>query len=91
MVQIRQGLATKRAIGAGLEETYWLVLLAEACGRMEQAEEGLIVVAEALALVDKSGLRVFEAELYRLKASSRSPSLASGQIKRQKAKGKRQK
>ena len=64
VAQIRHGLAVKRA---GLEETYFLVVLAEACGRTGQAEEGLAVVAEALALVDKSGLRVFEAELYRLK------------------------
>jgi predicted negative regulator of RcsB-dependent stress response len=32
-----------------------------------QTNEGLTVVAEALALVDKNGLRIFEAELYRLK------------------------
>jgi len=67
LVQIRQGLATKRAIGSGGDEIYWLVVLAEACGRIGQSEEGLSVVAEALALVDKNGLRVFEAELYRLK------------------------
>ena len=70
--------ATKRAIGAGSEETYLLVLLAEACGRMGQTEEGLTVVTEALDLVDKSGLRVFEAELYRLKGEL---SLQSRQVK----------
>ncbi|HKA55117.1 MAG TPA: hypothetical protein VKJ47_15795, partial [Candidatus Binatia bacterium] len=67
VAQIRQGLATKRAIGAGGEEPSLLILLAEACGRIGQTEEGLVVIAEALALVNKRGLRVHEAELYRLK------------------------
>ena len=67
IAQIRQGLATKRAIGPGGEEPSLLVVLAEACGRIGQTEEGLAVVAEALALVNKRGLRVHEAELYRLK------------------------
>jgi len=80
VAQIRHGLAVKRA---GLEETYFLVVLAEACGRTGQAEEGLAVVAEALALVDKSGLRVFEAELYRLKGelSLQSRHVKAGQGK----------
>jgi len=67
MVRIRENLTTKRAIGIEVEETYWLVLLAEACRRTGQSEEGLVVVAEALDLIDKSELRVFKAELYRLK------------------------
>jgi predicted ATPase len=41
--------------------------LAEAYGKGEQAEEGLNVLAEALAVVDKTGERLYEAELYRLK------------------------
>ena len=34
---------------------------------MGQTEEGLTVLAEALAVVDKTGERFYEAELYRLK------------------------
>ena len=34
---------------------------------MGQAEEGLNVLAEALAMVNKTGERFYEAELYRLK------------------------
>lgn len=34
---------------------------------MGKVEEGLITLAEALALVDKTGERFYEAELYRLK------------------------
>nr|NIO71038.1 tetratricopeptide repeat protein [Anaerolineae bacterium] len=40
---------------------------AEAYGKAGQAEEGLSVLAEALALVEKTGERYYEAELRRLK------------------------
>jgi predicted ATPase len=65
--QIRQGLAAAGATGVEVERWCWLVLLAQAYGRADQAEEGLSVVAEALAGVDKTGERCNEAELYRLK------------------------
>ena len=42
-------------------------MLAEAYGRIGQAEEGLRLLAEALAHVDHAGVRVYEAEVYRLK------------------------
>ena len=45
----------------------FLALLAEVHGKMGQADEGLIVLSEALASVDKTGERRWEAELYRLK------------------------
>ena len=67
ITQIRQGLAAYRATGAELLRPYFLALLAEVCGKVEQAEEGLTALAEALATVDKSGERMCEAELYRLK------------------------
>ena len=67
LAQIRQGLATYQAIGAGIFQSYYLALLAEAYGKAGQAEEGLTALAEALAVVDKSGERFYEAELYRLK------------------------
>src|SRR5262249_36557455 len=46
---------------------YYLSLLAEVYRTIGQVEEGLSVVAEALAAVDKAGERFYEAELYRLK------------------------
>ena len=67
ITQIRQGLATYQAIGAGIFQSYFLALLAEAYGKAGQAEEGLATLAEALTVVDKSGERFYEAELYRLK------------------------
>ena len=42
-------------------------MLAEAYGKVGQTEEGLTALAEALAHVDKTGERRWEAELYRLK------------------------
>ena len=67
IAQMRQGLAAWRATGAEMARPYCLALLAEAYGKVGQAEEGLTVLAEALAVVDKTGERFYEAELYRLK------------------------
>jgi len=67
IAQIRQGMAACRAAGTEIAWPYILALLAEAHGKVGQAEEGLNVLAEALATVDKTGERHYEAELYRLK------------------------
>jgi hypothetical protein len=56
MVQMRQGLAARRAMGAWQSEAEFLVRLAEAYGRIGQAEEALRLLAEALAVVDKGDL-----------------------------------
>jgi predicted ATPase len=64
--QIRQGLVAFQATGAEMLRPSWLALLAEVYGSGEQIEEGLTVLAEALALVGKNGERWYEAELYRL-------------------------
>jgi predicted ATPase len=69
IAQTRQGLAVYRATGSELAQPYFLALLAEAYGKGEQVEEGLGVLAEALAMVDRSGERFYEAELYRLKGT----------------------
>jgi predicted ATPase len=67
IAQIHQGLAAFRAAGAEISRSRDLGLLAEAYGEMGQTEEGLTVLAEALAVVDKTGERYWEAELHRLK------------------------
>ena len=46
---MRQSLAALRATGAELRQPYYLAMLAEACGNVGQAEEGLAILAEALA------------------------------------------
>lgn len=67
IAQMRQGLADWRATGLELVRPYFLALLAETYGKTGQAEEGLAVLAEALASACKSRERFHEAELYRLK------------------------
>jgi predicted ATPase len=46
---------------------YYLALLAEACGNGGQADEGLRVLAEALAAAHETENRLYEAELCRVK------------------------
>lgn len=67
IAQMRQGLAAFRATGAELERTNHLAVLAKAYGKVGQVEEGLTVLAEALAQANKTEERYWEAELYRLK------------------------
>jgi predicted ATPase len=67
ITQMRQGLAAWRATGARMAESYFLTLPIEAYGRTGQLEEGLNTLAEAFAIVHKTGERLYEAELYRLK------------------------
>ena len=67
IAQIREGLAAYQATGAEMWRPYFLALLAEMQGKVEQAEEGLRVVEEALAIVERTEERVYEAELHRLK------------------------
>jgi predicted ATPase len=67
IVQMQWGLAAYRETGAKLTRPYYLALLARGYGKVGQAEDGLSALAEALALVDKTGERYYEAELYRLK------------------------
>jgi len=66
ITQIRQGIAAYQAARAELDRPYYLALLAEAYGKVRQIQEGLTVLAEALAVVNKNGERLWEPELYRL-------------------------
>ncbi len=66
IAQIHQSLALLQTTGVDLDRPYFLALLAETYEGMNQPEEGLGVVAEALAELHGDGER-FEAELYRLK------------------------
>jgi predicted ATPase len=65
--QLTQSLIAYRVTGAEVIRPYWLALLAEAHGTMGRPETGLTVLTEALALVDITGERWSEPELYRLK------------------------
>jgi len=96
LVQLREGLVAMRATEAELWIPLFLGALAQGYGQDGQAEEGLKVIAEALAMVEKNEERWYEAELYRLRgeltlAQSRVQSLGSRVKTSQKAKGKAQK
>ena len=48
-------------------QPYWLVLLADAYGKVGQAEDGLTALNEALARINNTGEGWWEAEVHRLK------------------------
>jgi predicted ATPase len=68
---LREGLDAYRAVGALTGVPYDLALLAEGCGRAGLVDEGLAAVGEALAIVDRTGERNYEAELRRLEGELR--------------------
>src|SRR5262245_7790380 len=67
IARIQQGLVAQQMVGAQIGRPTFLGLLTEAHTVAGQAEAGLEVLTEALALVDHTGERYWEAELYRLK------------------------
>ncbi len=66
IAQIRRGITIWQNTGAE-PWPYYLALLAEACGKVGKVEEGISILTESVALVNKNGERFYEAELYRLK------------------------
>ena len=67
--QIQQGLAAYQATGATRDRPYYLTLLAETSAQVGQTTEGLEALTEALATLAQSGVRWWEAELYRLRGA----------------------
>jgi class 3 adenylate cyclase/predicted ATPase len=67
VAQVHQGLVAYRGMGSEVHRPYFLALLAEAYGEVGQPEEGLTALVEALAIVDNTGERNWEAELSRRK------------------------
>jgi predicted ATPase len=65
--RMRRGLAAIQATGWLIQRTHRLAMLSEAYAKARKAEDGLGLLAEALALVEKTGERYYEAELHRLK------------------------
>jgi predicted ATPase len=66
VAQLRQGLSAWKAAGSETYRTYFLALLAEVLGKDGQIEEGLGVLAEALAQMHGTGEGFHGAELHRL-------------------------
>jgi predicted ATPase len=50
-----------------MQRSHFLALLAEAYGKVGETEQGLATLVEALAQVEQTGERWYEAELYRLR------------------------
>ena len=69
IAEMRQGLTADLATEAKVMQPYYLGLLAEAYGEGGHPEEGLPLLAEALAVMDNTELRYYGAELYRLKGT----------------------
>src|SRR5262249_11678963 len=69
--RLRQGLADWAATGSVTYQTYYLGLLAEALSAQGQPQEAERALKEALALVQQTGERLYEAELYRLRGELR--------------------
>ena len=67
IAQMRQGIAALQATRAAAHRIYFLALLAEAHGKIDQAEEGITVLAEALTAGEKTGQRAYEPELHRFR------------------------
>ena len=65
--KIQQGLAAYHSTGAGIVRPYWLVSLAEACGKLGRETEGVQILTEALGLIQTTGERTWEAECHRLR------------------------
>ena len=65
--ELARGLAAIRATGTILMTPYWLMLLAEAHGRLGRPGDGLNLIAEAEKILETAEERFAHAELFRLK------------------------
>jgi predicted ATPase len=65
--RMRRGLAAIQETGILVERTTRLAMLAESYAKARKAEDGLDVLAQALAFVEETSERYYEAELHRLK------------------------
>jgi DNA-binding SARP family transcriptional activator/predicted ATPase len=67
IAQIREGLATQQAVGAGIMRPGFLILLAEAHAAAGQVEAGLAALGDARALVERTGEGHQEPDIHRLR------------------------
>jgi DNA-binding SARP family transcriptional activator/predicted ATPase len=65
--RMHQGLSRLKDTGAVLREPYYLALLAEAHAQVGGIKEGLALLAEALAVIERRGEHWIEAEVRRLR------------------------
>ena len=80
ILQMHEGMAACRTTGAEADRPYLLTLVAEAYGRGRRYDEGLAMLEEALALVEQSEERYWEAEIHRLKGELLLARSAENQV-----------
>ena len=94
--QMQQGLAARQTMRAALAQPYFLALQAEVYGKLGEDDRALVLLEDALAVVNISKEYRLEAELYRLKGEltlqkgARGWGLETGKTESQKSKGKSQ-
>jgi predicted ATPase len=69
MTLLCQGVTDVRAMGNRVTPPAFLPVLAAVSGALGQVDAGLPMVTEALALVEQTGVRWYEAETYRIKGT----------------------
>jgi class 3 adenylate cyclase/predicted ATPase len=69
ILELQQGIATMRGMGAGIWLPFRCSMLAEAFDLVGNASEGLQCLAEAQSLMDQTEERWWEAEIYRLQGA----------------------
>jgi class 3 adenylate cyclase/predicted ATPase len=69
LVELQQGIAAMRAMGAGIWLPFRCTMLAEVFGLLGNTKEGLQSLAEAQSLMDQTEERWWEAEIYRLQGT----------------------
>ena len=69
LIHMRQGLTALQATGAGLRQPYYLSLLAEACRNAGEADEGILLLTQALGETRTTREHWWEAELHRLRGA----------------------
>jgi len=75
---MRGHLDSCRAIGTQLLNPLWLSILAIACHQNNQPDEAMSAISEALTDVERTGERLWEAELWRIKGQIILGGNASG-------------
>ncbi len=65
--EIKQGLALRAATGSETSSPYFLAWLAEACACAGRVDDGFRALAEAVTRIEKTGERVHESEIWRLR------------------------
>ena len=69
IAQLRKGLHAEQSAGGEEHRSYFLGLLADCQGRAGDVDGGLRTLEQAMAIVNATGERFYEAELHRLKGT----------------------